>query len=368
MPNCSVDLDTERMTMHDAISVALCTHNGEQFLAEQLASIGNQTCPPAELVVTDDASTDGTLAVLNNFASTARFRVKVHQNDLNLGSTASFEETIARCSCPLIALCDQDDVWRPEKLERLSSELHRQPAAGYAFSDAEVVDEQLQPLNMRMWETVGLTPQQLEMFTSDRQVDLLLGRTLVTGATLMIRAEHFDLCRPIPLNVMHDMWLALMLTALGAYGVPIAEPLVQYRQHGRQQIGAVMAHRPRTVRDMMQREFVAERRQKLHQEARGAKLFIERLDRLLAEPSRLLEAQRENVTHARLLAEDRARHITARAALDNVPLPRVVSTLLRELVRGCYGRYSGGLNALLFDALYCWHYRKGKGSERNTTG
>src|SRR5260370_27009832 len=105
----------ESMT-EPSISVAMCTFNGARFLPEQLQSIALQTLQPSELVICDDGSTDGTVGILQSFALSARFPVRIFCNQETLGPARNFEKAIGLCDGEIISLCDQDDVWRPEKL------------------------------------------------------------------------------------------------------------------------------------------------------------------------------------------------------------------------------------------------------------
>ena len=100
----------------ETISVALCTYNGERFLEEQLASLEAQERRPDELVVCDDRSTDNTVSLLESFARTASFPVRIHINPINLGSTVNFDRAMRLCAGSLIAFCDQDDIWSPVHL------------------------------------------------------------------------------------------------------------------------------------------------------------------------------------------------------------------------------------------------------------
>src|ERR1700739_4682208 len=101
------------------ISVAMCTCNGARYLEEQLESIALQSRLPYELIVCDDQSTDDTLAILKRFQAEATFAVKVVRNSQRLGSTRNFDQAIGLARGELIALCDQDDRWGTQKLERL---------------------------------------------------------------------------------------------------------------------------------------------------------------------------------------------------------------------------------------------------------
>src|SRR5467141_2319930 len=123
------------------ISVAMCTYNGARFLPEQLESMAAQTRLPGELVVCDDRSTDESVEIVRNFARAAPFPVRLEMNEENLGSTKNFEKAIELCQGEIIALADQDDVWRPEKLSCIAGVLEPDDRIGAIFSDAELIDE-----------------------------------------------------------------------------------------------------------------------------------------------------------------------------------------------------------------------------------
>src|SRR5579862_5794949 len=155
------------------LSVAMCTYNGAAYLAEQLESIASQERPPDELVIGDDCSTDGSVAIIKQFASNASFPVHLQINEHNVGSTKNFELTIQRCRSQFIALSDQDDVWLPLKLGTLEAALARQPDVGLVFSDAELVNDRLQSLGCRLWD-FHFHSQERQMFLEGKWLDVLL--------------------------------------------------------------------------------------------------------------------------------------------------------------------------------------------------
>lgn len=106
------------------ISIAMATYNGERFIREQLDSIAQQTLLPVELVVTDDGSNDSTLAIIDDFAKTAPFEVKIVRNEKQLGFADNFLKAASFCVGDFIAFCDQDDVWMVNKLERCMQAFH----------------------------------------------------------------------------------------------------------------------------------------------------------------------------------------------------------------------------------------------------
>ncbi len=218
------------------ISVAMCTYNGESFIAEQLESIAAQSLRPEELVICDDRSTDATLEIVEKFALTAPFSVRLIQNSNNLGSRNNFEQSIGLCQGNLIALSDQDDIWHRDKLARLSSVLLEDPTIGGVFSDAELMDEKGEPLAGTLWQAVQFSPSRNHGKHEDGVTNTLLKRDVVTGATLMFRESMRKAFLPIDPSWVHDGWIAWML-ALYSRLVPVSAQLIKYRVHSSQQIG-----------------------------------------------------------------------------------------------------------------------------------
>jgi glycosyltransferase involved in cell wall biosynthesis len=230
-------------SVQEKISVALCTYNGERFLAKQLASIKQQTRLPDELVICDDCSTDRTLEVVREFAASVSFSVKIVENKQNLGSSKNFEKAIRLCSGDLIALSDQDDLWYPNRLQRSEQELRKHPEAGLVFSDGDIIDDQDQAIGKRLWQAFQFTEARRAEMRA-RSYDLLLKYRFVTGATVVFRAILRDHCLPIPANWIHDEWLAAIIAAFSDLR-PIDEPLILYREHTSQQVGSPSDVMPR---------------------------------------------------------------------------------------------------------------------------
>jgi glycosyltransferase involved in cell wall biosynthesis len=218
------------------ISVAMCTYNGSRYLQEQLQSIASQTRLPDELVVCDDGSTDDTVSLLTAFAAQAPFPIRMYSNERRLGPTKNFERAIRLCRGDVISLCDQDDTWKPLKLEKLVAILDEHPRAGYVFSDAEIMDETGAALKGSLWEWIRFDKALLKRFADGDQVSILLKFNLVCGATLTFRSTLNSIILPIPDQWIHDHWIASLGSSF-AYGVPVQERLIRYRRHGMQQVG-----------------------------------------------------------------------------------------------------------------------------------
>jgi glycosyltransferase involved in cell wall biosynthesis len=218
------------------VSVAMCTYNGAAYLREQLESIARQTRLPDELVICDDGSSDATPNIVEEFARTVSFPVKFFRNPQNLGSTRNFEKAIGLCTCDLIALSDQDDIWMPEKLSRQAIMMENEPQLGGVFTDGHLVDAQSKFGEKSLWSRFGFTPNLQTKFRSGDGISLLLKKSVVTGATLMIRREALQSILPIPRSWVHDGWIAWML-AIYSKLTPLNEPLIAYRVHSNQQVG-----------------------------------------------------------------------------------------------------------------------------------
>jgi glycosyltransferase involved in cell wall biosynthesis len=219
------------------ISIALCTFNGEIFLKDQFLSIFHQTRLPDELIICDDHSTDKTIEIIDSFKASSPFPVRVIQNSSNIGSTKNFEKAVRLCTGDIIAFADQDDVWKPQKLEIISKAFLADPKIGYVFSNAELVDAELKPLGVNLWESVGFTKREYQNYLEGKQFEVLLKRNVVTGTTMAFRAFLKELVLPFSENWIHDEWIATLASIVGIKGLPIPELLVLYRQHSSQQLG-----------------------------------------------------------------------------------------------------------------------------------
>jgi len=316
----------------------MCTYNGARHLREQLDSIAAQLRPPDELVICDDGSTDATRAIIRDFAASVPFAVHFNINAQNLGSTKNFERAISLCRGDLIALSDQDDVWLPGKLAQLEAEFDRAPNIGLIFTDAEVVDEDTRPAGYTLWEKLPVRPAELQRLRSRRAIDGLLEGSTVTGATMAFRGRFKELVMPIPndLPIIHDAWIAILVAAVSEV-LPFALPLVRYRQHGEQQVGAKERKRDEGgVKKAMRRttsyhemiEIGTQVQQRLA-ERRDVYKSDEALSRLAA----------------------RLTHLRMRANLPEHALPRL-TCVVRELLTGRYCLYSRGLFSAAKDLLH----------------
>ena len=128
------------------VSIIICTYNGANYLAGQLDSLLAQTCPPYELVVQDDGSSDGTWEMLEAFrAAHPGLCIRLFRNPERLGYNCNFLSAVQRAGGDFIACCDQDDLWHPEKLEMLAREIGNAPLV---FHNSMLMDNEHRKLGL----------------------------------------------------------------------------------------------------------------------------------------------------------------------------------------------------------------------------
>jgi hypothetical protein len=322
------------------MSVAMCTYNGAEFLPAQLESILAQTRKPDEIVICDDGSTDQTRALLQKFADESSVPVSLHLNEQNLGSVKNFEQAIRLCNGDVIALSDQDDVWRSDKLQLFQDAFEKSPSAGLVFSDAEIVDENLKPLHRRMWNDVGFNAHKKKLVRSGRALEVLVTGWTVTGATMAFRSRFVNVSLPIPdgIAMIHDGWIALTIAAVAGV-VALDEPLIQYRQHEKQQIGAPT--RPETTSEPQSVQTALRRRNNSADLAR----ILEKLEERL-----LAQARSYDTRKALSFVSDYSFHLHVRANLPQRRLNRVPG-ILRELLTLRYHEYANGFKSAAKDLV-----------------
>jgi glycosyltransferase involved in cell wall biosynthesis len=235
-----VDREAGRVT--GSTSVAICTHNGEKFIAEQLESIFAQSVLPDEIVISDDASTDKTVELARetlqrlslNHRPAPAFTLLT--NPRALGVTANFEQAIRSCSGAIIVLSDQDDRWLPDRIERTRELFATRKTLLLIHGDARLVGETGETLGTSLFGALEIGVKEIAAIHGGDAFRLLLRRNLVTGATVAIRASLATVAMPFPSAWVHDEWLAIVAAAVGELDV-IEHPLIDYRQHGANQIG-----------------------------------------------------------------------------------------------------------------------------------
>ena len=118
------------------ISVVMATYNGARYIVEQLDSIRTQSRPVDEVVIRDDRSSDGTVAIVEKYIERyglAGWSIAV--NERNLGYADNFHTAMAHATGDLVVFCDQDDVWLPDRIERMEACFAHDPRIKALYSE-----------------------------------------------------------------------------------------------------------------------------------------------------------------------------------------------------------------------------------------
>jgi glycosyltransferase involved in cell wall biosynthesis len=318
--------------------VALCTFNGERFIEEQLRSILSQSLLPNQIVVSDDGSTDRTLEIVRRVLTPevlaeAGVSLTILQRKNPIGVTRNFESAITACSGKFISLCDQDDVWRPNRLARLRAGFSSDDVL-LVHSDARMVDAAGRPLGHSLFASLGARRREITREQGPMAFEVLVRRNLVTGATAMVRRQLVEAARPFPVSWVHDHWLAVVASLAGRIVVDEGQ-LIDYRQHGGNQIGATKLTATVAV------DLLAQSRQSRH---------VERVERIAELNRRLVGGEISATDTQRAFVAGKLSHEQMRLAMPRGRIARW-PTVAREFATGRYHRFSRGLIDVVRDAL-----------------
>lgn len=320
------------------LSIVICTYNGAAYLQAQLDSLLAQTCLPDEIVIGDDGSTDATPDILQAFAAKAQsvgIAVQLRKNTGNVGYVGNFSMGLRQATGDVLFLCDQDDIWRSDKLAAMAARFGGDPRLLLLHSDARLVDASGAPLHCSLFDALQLTPDEKQAIHDDRAFEVVLRRSFVTGATAALRRELVTLALPVAQDWIHDEWLTAVAAAAGRVDF-IDAPLIDYRQHGGNQIGA----RKRTLA-MKWQDLMLPRGQLLSDEAHR----LQRLEDFLA------HAGFPGGTDRAMQIRRKRTHFERRVAIGHLARLRRMLPILHEARTGGYRRYGTGGRSMLRDLL-----------------
>lgn len=224
------------------VSVVMGTYNGAKFIDEQIDSLLNQTFKPHEIIICDDQSTDATFKIVSQLASQSSVPILLHRNAHRLGFEDNFIKAANLATGELVAFCDQDDIWFPDKLHVVARH----------FDSKDV------SLCVHTAITIDETGLELDKFsqgiTADRVNDPLSYSPWFTyfGFSMTFRRALLDILpheqRGIDFisghdHLAHDRWI-MFLANISGKTVELAQPLVGYRQHSSNVFGAKGKRKP----------------------------------------------------------------------------------------------------------------------------
>lgn len=214
----------------------MATYNGARHLEEQIDSILSQTDQDWTLFVHDDGSTDATPDIISQYA-TRHDNIKVLDYPPQHGACANFLSMVQQVDADYYLFADQDDEWLKEKVELTRAEMRKQEAMHpgkpvVVHTDLYVADSEMHIIDESFMNYTGI---HLELLTTFDECVI----PFVTGSTMMFNAETRRHIRfPADAAVMHDIWVTLCTLADKGVVSAVNKPLVRYRQHGLNAVGA----------------------------------------------------------------------------------------------------------------------------------
>lgn len=308
----------------------LCTFNGAKYLAQQLDSILEQSRAVDKISIFDDGSSDATLAIIAAFSErhgTDELQIAVTRNAINLGWMQNFANAIEQSTGDILFLCDQDDIWLPHKVEKMTEALARADV-DLAFSDGSLIDAGGAPFTERSAlqvlgsDLAGFSAPGYQPFYSIQKANF------IGGASMALKAHAAKAALPHPKKMPIDYWLALRACAMGrAHFVNLR--LYQYRQHGNNVIGL----RPVSTAEALRKIW----RQPFSDRAREREMWVEIAGRVAEFASaEIIEFTQQKRTFLR--------HSTASAVGFGPRLSKLLG-ILRCLAQGDYRRFAPPLSA-----------------------
>ena len=281
------------------INIVMSTYNGEQFLAEQIDSIQQQTFKDWQLLIRDDGSSDQTPEIIKSFVAQDPRIVFINEHDReNFGVIKNFFTLIKHDKADYYFFSDQDDVWLEDKLETMLAAARQYPdqLPLMVYTDLCVVDQNLQVMNQSMIRS--------QSHHANTELVQELTENTVTGGVAMINHALAERWRTLDNIIMHDWYLAVLATAIGKL-VYIDQPGELYRQHDSNVL--------------------------------GARTFTKRLKTWLSGPSKMLEkywwlihasqAQADKILQENELGDEQEAVIRNYIALERLPLSQRIRVL-----------------------------------------
>lgn len=221
--------------MNPEIGVVMAVYNGERYIRDQIVSVLTQSRKPDQIIIIDDGSCDRTTSIIGEFVRREPARISLIRNAHNIGAKRTFEKGISLCTANYIALCDQDDVWEKEKLEKLSAVLDDYPNAKLCFHDLAIMDGTGNSLGHNFWANA---PYPLPVTGGSARKKIVDLSNPVPGNTMLFSSELKSSILPMPASewIGHDWWISAIAFFL-ADPVFVSETLVRYRLHDNQTAG-----------------------------------------------------------------------------------------------------------------------------------
>lgn len=236
------------------VSVVMATYNGARYIREQLESLILQTVPPLEIIVADDGSTDGTKTIIQEIICKSPVPIRLLMHESRLGFRDNFLRAATQARGDFVAFCDQDDVWRGDKVEKCAP-YFGDPTIALIVHPARTIDEtgkHIGDFRQGIHGTSVKAPLSYDPWGTFWGFSITCRRDLLEITSANDR--FLDYIAPEHL-IAHDRWVTFLGQMVGATA-EIDETLVDYRQHGNNLYGQGSRNRFAVVDDIETRNAV----------------------------------------------------------------------------------------------------------------
>ena len=232
------------------ISVALATYNGMDYIEKQLDSIRLQYIMPDEVVISDDASTDGTAEFVKEYIEKhSLFGWRLFENKENTGFKKNFLKALSLTSGDYIFLCDQDDIWQKDKTERALSVMEQNGDVLSLCTSFDYIDEKDAPLNIKNDENTsnhGLIGKKTDKGALVKiPFKAVLHSNIGPGCATVVRKELKEKFVNFSKSLIAHDWELNLLAAKENGLYFLNEPLILYRIHSKNTLGLNSASKDR---------------------------------------------------------------------------------------------------------------------------
>lgn len=214
----------------------MAAYQGMPYIRQQLSSILIQLSPDDEIVISDNGSTDGTMEYLQTEAQKDS-RIRLLSLPAPRGVLPNFQNALQQCRGDIIFLSDQDDIWKPNKMERITTLFAVNPKLLAVQADAELID----------MDNKLTAPSFFALRKCGPGVWKNFRKNTWQGCSMAFRRSLLQAALPFPRAIpMHDMWIGILADLAGEVQF-LPEVLISYRRHADNQSGDRPAGRGQVI-------------------------------------------------------------------------------------------------------------------------
>lgn len=211
----------------ERVNILMSTHNGRLYVAKQIESILNQTFTNFRLIISDDASTDSTLKILEEYENKDS-RIEVYRQEKRIGATSNFEFLISKVRSELFMISNQDDIWHIDKIEKSIKKMEDQ-GLDLVYTDLEIENARHRRIAASYWKYYEFE-NKIKKYNGFQSLYL---NNYISSSTMLIKSKWINEFIPFPKknsSIMYDYWIPLTVSQNGRIGY-LDEATVRTRQH-----------------------------------------------------------------------------------------------------------------------------------------